>query len=368
LNNIASFPLLQNTQVQASGVLSCKLRVLDDDKVFVLYRNVLASNDTYYAAYDTDGTVLKAPTQLHNSNASGCWDIGENDAYVHVAFRGTSGYPYGATISKANWTIQAGPTQMENIASSSNYAIARFLGSSYMAYFWDQGDNTDLMMATSSNYAVPLNISSIAARNIYYLRAASLSNGNVVVSYEDITSSSSYFQVRDQSKNEIVAETQWHPGTTTPAYMGGLVGLSNGTFAAVYRDGDNSNYPTIQYFNNDCTVAVAAATIRNADTMALFDIRADADDNVHIFFQDTADGNLFKRTVYNSSGTLVDAATGLNAMDSDDIDYENFDIDSEGNVWTLYVESVAGEVAGELDKLSPESNLNVVVSGVEVTE
>lgn len=355
--------------VIAQNPLYTAVHVTQEGNYFVLFQNDSVSSYPYYAVFSAQGDILKTFTQLVGSAAGTKLRVAETDSYVHIFRPDGAGFVSASVVKKADWTVSNAGSSIHAVAFSYP-AICRFVGnnSNYVIMFYTYASTLYLSTTNSGTiFSVP-SATAETGGPLSYIRATGLTDGNAIVCYRNGTGLGK-MQKWSVGGSPVGTTTQF---SVSVVDIFGVVGLSNGTFAIVYRDSGNSNYPTLAIFNDDLTVAVAAFTIRNANTMGMGDNQSnnylftDSDNNIYVVFVDTANGNKWKVTSYTYAGVLIDADAKLNTMSTSSEDNVSFAADKEGNLIACYEPASAlGQL--NIDKLVRISSLNVTVSGVEVT-
>ena len=368
-NALTTYPV-SLALVIAQNPLYTAVHVTQEGNYLVLFQNDTVSSYPYYAVYSPAGATLKAFTQITTTSVSvGRLRVTETDGYIHLAisFAG-SNYMGAAVVRKSDWVVTSLSQNTSSLACV-HPAVCRFTGSNNdYVLLAAASSGTLYLSATNSSTIFPALSSTTESGSPTYIRATGLTDGNALVCY--VTSAGvGKMQKRAPGTALIGSVTQFAASVND---IFGTVALTNGTFAIVYRDAANSNYPTLAIFNDDLTVAVAAFTIRAANTMGMGDNQSnnylftDPDNNIYVVFQDTADGSKWKVTSYTSSGTLITADAKLNTMSTSAEDNVSFAADKDGNLIACYEPASAlGQL--NIDKLEHITSLNVTVSGVEVT-
>jgi len=354
------------------NVVFVAIKQLSNGDIFVVYYNQSASNQLYYAVYDSAGVEIQAST-LVAATTSNYLSITESSTNVNIGWYNGNGFPQETYISKFTYTS---PTTRQ-IAAAAHYSnrIESFgVDSTAIAYFtqYSSGNVPYYYIGyAGSGTLAPLPAGT--GHNTNSPSLALLSDGNMLFNWRNASSNGDGWFVSYQSNGTIaVAATKWFTGSANSGVnIISTKGLSNGTFAVLYHDQVDSSLRKIALFSNtDFSAVGSPITITGGTTINFYaygdvSLQVDANDNVYVIYYDSSTGAPYPYKVNKYTSTLTTVYEGkvLSASDIPTSPTPSFDIDSAtSDILSMY------EVAGEafVTKQVADSSLSVSCDGVEI--
>jgi len=275
---------------------------------------IATGNNTYgtFVIYDKNGNVVRAPTFFANGSTQYISATTLANGNVVIAYRNNSGAAAGTGMFNVydSSGSQIKSPQMFNLYGSDHVTAISLTNGNVLIAYEDQG-------ASGEGAFVIYDANGTIVKDEMYFRevmggsladeisATVLANGNILFAFQDELDEKNYgtLTIFDSDGNEVVDDIVFESASTSSI---SATTANNGNVFIAYTDEGNSSYGTFVIYDAQGNLVKAPAVFESAGTTQISATQL-ANGNVLMAYRDAGNSNKGTFVIYDAQGNLVKA-------------------------------------------------------------